>query len=405
MDIANEGCAAATFKNSGWTIENGRLLTDDGIAHSRISFSGGMIDDLNDGGTASSQPTTRRFDAAGYLVLPGIVDIHGDAFERIIMPRPTVAFDMSIALHEADRQLTANGITTAYHGLTVSWEPGLRSLEQARKFVEVLRALRSEFRCQTFLHVRWETFAFEAIDEISGWLRDEPNPILAFNDHTTSSAEQEMEPRKIMRITERTGLDGEAFRSLLSDIWSRREQVPGNIEKMAAGAKAAGATLLAHDENSPEQRRWFRQLGARTCEFPLTVETAEEARRHGEHVVLGAPNVLRGGSHIGAPTASRAIADGLCTVLATDYYYPAPMQAAFNLVRNDICDLPAAWALVSKNPAEAAGLTDRGFLSPGKRADIIVVDDSQPAAPRLAAVFVGGEMISADMSTAIAIGS
>ncbi len=74
-----------------------------------------------------------RFDATGLLVLPGIVDIHGDAFERQLQPRPGVDFPADIALADTESQLLANGITTAFHGVTLSWEPGLRSLTAWRE--------------------------------------------------------------------------------------------------------------------------------------------------------------------------------------------------------------------------------------------------------------------------------
>jgi alpha-D-ribose 1-methylphosphonate 5-triphosphate diphosphatase len=345
-----------------------------------------------------------RFDAAGCLVLPGIIDLHGDAFERVITPRPGVSFDAGLALREADRQLIANGITTAYHGLTVSWEPGERSIECGRRIRAALGEVRPHLRCDTHLHIRWETFALDVADEVAGWLVDEPRAILAFNDHTTPTVGGNRKRGKVETMAERAGMTLDDFKALISRIWTRRDDVPAAIERMAAAARAAGAILLAHDERTVAERQWFRGLGAVASEFPVTLETAAEARDHGEHVILGAPNVLRGGSHTGALTASDAIADGLCTVLATDYYYPAPLNAAFKLVRDGVCDLPAAWALVSANPAEAAGFVDRGQLLPGRRADVVIIDDRDPVAPRLAGVFVAGEMVQADLATGCAIG-
>ena len=130
----------------------------------------------------------------------------------------------------------------------------------------------------------------------------------------------------------------------------------------------------------------------------MTVETARLARQLGDDVVFGAPNVVRGTSHTGAPSATEMVSAGLCTVLASDYYYPAPLQAAFRLVQLGVADLPAAWKLVSRNPARAAGLHDRGTLVPGLRADAIVVDDRQSGLPRVVATIVGGEVRHAAMS-------
>jgi alpha-D-ribose 1-methylphosphonate 5-triphosphate diphosphatase len=144
---------------------------------------------------------------------------------------------------------------------------------------------------------------------------------------------------------------------------------------------------------SPEQRRWFRDLNCRMAEFPTTVETAQAAIDAGDDIVLGAPNVVRGGSHIGWIGASDMIARGCCTILASDYYYPAPLLAAFRLAADETAPLAAAWSYVSLNPARAAGLDDRGTLDAGKRADVILVDARDPRRPRLVATICAGQLV------------
>jgi alpha-D-ribose 1-methylphosphonate 5-triphosphate diphosphatase len=151
--------------------------------------------------------------------------------------------------------------------------------------------------------------------------------------------------------------------------------------------------LLSHDDTSPERRRWFRALGCRLAEFPTTVETAEDAASHGDDVVLGAPNVVRGGSHTGWIDATEMIARGLCSVLASDYYYPAPLLAAFTLVKRDVLPFAQAWALVSQTPANAVRLTDRGDIAPGRRADLIIVDASTAEQPQVVATIVAGRVV------------
>lgn len=149
--------------------------------------------------------------------------------------------------------------------------------------------------------------------------------------------------------------------------------------------------MLSHDETSLEQRALFRALGAAICEFPLTEEVAADARAQGEHVVMGAPNVVRGGSHLGWASAAPLAERGLVSVLASDYHWPALFEAPFVMLRRGVLDLAAAWALVSANPAEALGLTDRGALAPGLRGDALVVSGGAEA-PRLEAVFVAGDL-------------
>ena len=366
------------------------MLRGDVLADTAMTVEDGLIAGF---GPPAQTRSADIVDVSGCLVLPGIVDIHGDAFERQIMPRPKVSFPLDVALRDTDRQMVSNGITTAFHGVTVSWEPGLRSLENACAVVEAMARLRGALRCDTRLHIRWETFALDAVSEVMRWLSADPRPILAFNDHTTETIEKQPGARGIEKDAARSGLSARDYEAMLEQVWRRRGDVPAAIAALAEHARQTGCVLLAHDERSIEDRVRFRALGAVASEFPMTPETAKEARRAGEHTVLGAPNVVRGGSHKGMMNAAPAVADGLCTVLASDYYYPAPLLAAFKLAADGIADLPDAWQLVSANAAEAAGLNDRGTLEPGRRADFIVVDDSDPAAPHVVAAFVAGNRV------------
>lgn len=369
-----------------WTITGGNKLTGAGLSREPVHLTDGAI-------ATACALDARTFDAAGDLILPGIVDIHGDAFERQVMPRPRVAFNLDVALHETDRQLVANGITTAFYGVTISWEPGLRSLDSAAHIVTGIGRMRGQLACDTHLHFRWETFALDALETVCAWLDRDPGAILALNDHTTGSVESGAAASRIGSWAERAGIGVDDYRALLDKVWARRDAVPAAIAQAAERARAAGTVLLAHDETSPQERRRFRALGAVASEFPMNVETAREARNAGEHVILGAPNVLRGGSHTGAMSASEAVADDLCSVLASDYYYPAPLLAAFNLVDAGVVELARAWALVSTNAAIAAGLSDRGTLEPGQRGDVVVVDTAGPHPPRVVATFVAGRKV------------
>nr|WP_187144314.1 amidohydrolase family protein [Microvirga massiliensis] len=138
-------------------------------------------------------------------------------------------------------------------------------------------------------------------------------------------------------------------------------------------------------------RRWFRALGASIAESPLDEPTARGAAVKGEPIVLGAPNVLRGGSHTGCVAAAEMIAKGLCNVLASDYYYPAMALSPFVLTGEDETGLADAWRLVSQGPAEALQLHNRGMIAPGLRADIVLVE-TKPQ-PRVVATIAGGRLV------------
>jgi alpha-D-ribose 1-methylphosphonate 5-triphosphate diphosphatase len=371
-------------------IEGGRALIGGGLADTplHVSPAQGLIEEIG-----SDTKAERRIDARGLVVLPGIVDIHGDAFERQMMPRPGVDFALDIALLDSDRQALANGITTVFHGVTWSWEPGLRRAENARLILEGIERLRPHLGADTRFHLRHETFNLDAEPEIMEWIGERRIDLMAFNDHLPIA--DDTSPRatkKLAPMVERSGLAREEFLGLVEQVRQRADEVPASIERIAAAAIANRVPLLSHDDTSPEHRRWFRSLGCRLAEFPTTLATAQEAAAHGDHIVLGAPNVVRGGSHTGWTNAKEMVARGLCSVLASDYYYPAPLIAAFRLAGEDVLPLGSAWALISETAARAAGLSDRGRIAAGQRADLILVDGHAPR-PRVVAAIVAGRIV------------
>jgi alpha-D-ribose 1-methylphosphonate 5-triphosphate diphosphatase len=194
-------------------------------------------------------------------------------------------------------------------------------------------------------------------------------------------------------MVERTGLTHEAFDHLVQSVVSRSHDVPASVARLAQAARAADVRMLSHDDASPAMRQAYRAQGVAIAEFPVNEETARAAAAAGDFIVFGAPNVVRGGSHTGWTSASDMIAKGLCSVLASDYYYPAPLLAAFRLAADGVLPLTAAWQLISSAPARAAGLADRGTLAAGQRADIILVDDTVPLRPRVVAVVAAGRLV------------
>ena len=371
-------------------IEGGRALIEGRLEDTSIHVDSdaGIIT-----GIGKDETAERTIDATGLLVLPGIVDIHGDAFERQMMPRPRVGFPLDVALIESDQQAIANGITTVFHGVTWSWEPGLRGAENARAILHGIESLRPRLGADTRYHLRHETYNLEAEPEISEWIADRRIDVIAFNDHMSGIIETTRREHKLAPMVERSGLTRDEFLAVVERTKRRADEVPASIERLAAVANANGVPLLSHDDTSPEQRRWYRSLGCNLAEFPTTVETAEDAAAQGDDIVLGAPNVVRGGSHTGWIDATEMIGRGFCSVLASDYYYPAPLLAAFALVSRNVLPLEQAWPLVSRTPAAAVQLTDRGEIAPDRRADLIIVDAPPGEQPRVVATIVAGRIV------------
>ncbi|PKU26401.1 alpha-D-ribose 1-methylphosphonate 5-triphosphate diphosphatase [Telmatospirillum siberiense] len=372
-------------------IEGARVLLPDGaLTPVSVAVSGGRIAEI--GGSSGS----RVLDASGLLLLPGIIDLHGDAFERQLMPRPQVHFPADIALIDTDRQLVANGVTTALHGLTWSWEPGLRGREAAVGFLDTLERLRPVLACDSHVHLRYEVFNIGAADEIEQWLVRGRIHLLAFNDHLPMFKRRVAQPSKLAQYAERAHLGLTAFTDLLNTVSEREAEVAPTNRRLAETARRHGVALASHDDPTPEARRHFHDLGCGLCEFPLNRETAEEGRRQGDSVIMGSPNVVRGRSHLdGGMRAAEMAAAGLLDVLTSDYYYPALPQAPFRLARDGMLPFAQAWRLVSTNPARVAGFVDRGEIAPGQRADFALIDDADPELPRVIATVVGGELVHA----------
>ena len=359
------------------------LLPDAGLVPGDLFVAGSRIAEQNGGG--------RRFDARGLLVLPAIVDLHGDAFERQIQPRPGINFPVPLALAETEAQLLANGIATAFLGVTLSWEPGLRSVETWRCVLEALARPRSRPGCDMRVHMRWEAFNLGALDTALGAVEAGQVHLLAFNDHTPTVLRRMADPAQAAEYIKRSGVTADAFRDLARQVAARGAEVAPAQARLAAAARAAGLPMASHDDGSVAARDGFRALGAGICEFPMAAAVARHATDCGDWVAMGSPNVLRGGSHIGWASAASMAAAGLCRVLTSDYYYPALLQAPFMLAARGALGFAEAWALVSANPARAAGLTGRGSLAPGCRADVVLV--APGPAPHVVATLAGGSLV------------
>jgi alpha-D-ribose 1-methylphosphonate 5-triphosphate diphosphatase len=392
-------------------IENARIVLDDRVETAALLIEDGRIAglDVRGGGAV-------RIDARGMILAPAFVDIHGDAFERQLMPRPGVMVPTEVALFDTDRQLAAAGIATAYHALSLSWEPGLRSIATAQAVVDGLARLGPRLVTDNRVQIRWETFCTEAIPFVERVLDGPVTPSLAFNDHTsmamlppsvalhdrpfdfapdypqTDLADPAI-AAKFKARADRSGMSAGDYVALLARMWDRRPEVQAGVERVAARARAAGAPMLSHDDTQGETRAYYRGLGATVAEFPMHRRVLQGARDAGDLIAFGAPNAMRGGSHLGSPGAAQMIAEGFCDILASDYVYPAMLGAVARLHADGVASLPGLWNLVAANPARAMGLTDRGRIAPGLRADLMLIDWPEGGTPSVAGLWVGGRTV------------
>ena len=345
------------------------------------------------GGAAQVSAGT-ALDADGCWVLPGLVDVHGDAFERCLMPRPGVAVDTDVALADNDRQLLAAGITTSFLSATDSWEPGLRSRTTLRALVEALDRRRGGPDVR--LHVRHERCNTEGLDELIGWMEQGVVRLLSFNDHTPTGADggSKLSASQVERAgVGRAELEQRMIRAVASRPTGLAQEA-----RLADVARSLGCPLASHDAADTGDLVRDLRLGVGLAEFPLTVELALAYRRQGIAVVLGAPNLARGRSHLGNLSVADAIEADACDVLCSDYHYPSLLQAAIPPfpAASGQRDLARSWHRASAAAAAAAGLPDRGRIAAGCRADLVVVEPpdrhgQRPA--RVRAVVAGGRLV------------
>lgn len=329
-------------------------------------------------------------DLSGYWILPGIVDLHGDAFERHLAPRPSAPVAPLTALRATDREAAANGVTTAWLAQGWSWEGGLRGPDAALALLDALAAYRTQALTDLRVQIRYETHEHDSAERLLAAVRRHTIDYVVFNDHLDEALTlAETRPHALDRWAAQSSRTPEAFLALVHEARARTREVPRRLCRLAEAFDALGVAYGSHDDPDAETRETFAMLGARICEFPTTRSAAAAARAVGHPVLMGAPNVMRGGSQAGNVSAAALIRAGLCDALVSDYYYPALAAAAFALVDQGLRDLPAAWAMISATPAAILDLPDRGTLSLGKRADLVVIDKETRA---IEATIAGGRI-------------
>jgi len=341
---------------------NADILTDGGLARDDLHLAGGKI--------AHTQ-TGPALNLTGYRILPGLIDLHGDGFERHMAPRRGAVQRPGDGIASLDAELAASGITTAMLAQFCSWEGGMRGPDFACKLAEALQCATP--KTDLALQLRVETYLIEQFDQIEALIERFGISYLVWNDHLPHDAlEQGKRPPRLTGQALKAGRSPEAHQALLTRLHGLSPQVPDAVARASAAWAQIAVRLGSHDDHLPEDRKRYRAMGVEICEFPETRAAAEEAHRAGEPVIMGAPNVVRGGSHDGKVSARELIEGGIVTALVSDYHYPSLIRAALALVPD--LGWAGAWHLVSEGPARVMGWTDRGRIAEGQRADLVILN-------------------------------
>lgn len=336
-------------------------------------------------------------DLEGDYLMPGLIELHTDNLERHIQPRPKVHWPHLPALIAHDAELAGAGITTVFDAMRVgSIISGRKGdyTKYARQLANELLDLREKkaLKISHFLHLRAEVCSETLLDELAEFTADDRVRILSLMDHTPGQRQFRDISKLKDYVCGKHGLSDtefdqhvEARRRLSARLGARHQE--GAVD----AAARLGAVLASHDDTTAEHARKSARLGATLAEFPTTAEAARESKAGGMFTILGAPNLIRGGSHSGNVAAAELAEHDLLDIISSDYVPSALLSAAVML--GDLWDdMARGIATVTRTPAQACGLTDRGAIALGKRADLIRVTRIQ-GTPVLRETWVRGERI------------
>ncbi|WP_187360000.1 alpha-D-ribose 1-methylphosphonate 5-triphosphate diphosphatase [Chitinolyticbacter meiyuanensis] len=373
------------------TLSNARVVTADEVFTGTVRIEAGRIADVARGGTV-----TPAEDCGGDYLLPGLVELHTDNLEKHLGPRPGVEWPVHSALAIHDAQIAAAGITTVFDALCIGdLDPTGFRARTLRPSIAALReaVAAGSTRAEHWLHLRCEVASTDVLDLLTEYLDEPLLKLLSVMDHTPGQRQwSDLEKYRVYAQKhdhwDETRLADEVTkRSALQQAHSAR-----NRHAVVNLARERGLALASHDDTTVEHVAEAQADGVTISEFPTTLAAARAARAAGQGIVMGAPNAVRGGSHSGNVAALDLARAELLDVFSSDYVPASLLHAAFLLVDDAGWSLPRAIATVSRNPAQMAGLTDRGEIAVGLKADLVRV---RPTAhtPLVRAVWRDGERV------------
>jgi len=355
-------------------LANATLVLPGETVRGSLKLSGGRIAAIDAG--AAVPPGA--VDCDGDIVMPGMIELHTDNLERHMQPRPKVDWPHAAAIVAHDAELAGVGITTVFDAMRVGSIPSGKAGEYrayARPLATELLQIRAAgaLRISHFLHLRAEVCSETLVAELNEFGPEDRVGIVSLMDHTPGQRQFRDVSKLAQYVMGKHNLTPEQFAQHVANLKALREQFGDDHEAAAvAEARRFGAVLASHDDTTAAQVATSASYGIRLAEFPTTVEAARACQDHGIAVMMGAPNLIRGGSHSGNVAARELAEAGLLDVLSSDYVPAALLNGA--LILADLWgDLPRGVATVTAAPAAAAGLADRGRIAPGARADVIRV--------------------------------
>ncbi len=325
-------------------------------------------------------------------IVPGFVDLHGDAIEKELEPRPGARFPTSMAVVELDKKLSMAGVTTMYHAIGFNDEELSkgRGTEQSRDLIEeIYEANKKHLGVDNLVHARFEITSETSLPTIKKLIEEKKVDMLSIMDHSPGQGQfKTLESWKKYHLSA-YDFDEENVEEYLAKKTSKDKV--GIVEDLVDFGLKNNIPVLSHDDDCEEKLNTLKSLGVTFAEFPLSVEVAKKAKQMNISTGMGAPNVVRGGSQSGNIAAKELVKEGVCDYLCSDYHPASLLMSPYRLKEDVSLPLEEGFAMISSTPAKLAGLDDRGEIAEGKKADIIIIDESH--FPKVVLTFKDGEVV------------
>lgn len=393
IDLASQRKRSGGAERLPFSLTNARVVFADRIERTSIVVRDGRIERIG----AAHAAVTRRFDCAGDYVLPGLIELHTDNLERHLEPRPGTFSNVDRAVLAHDAELASSGITTAFDAITLGSTADSDSRSQL--YLEAMRsteraAAEGLLRVDHRLHLRCELSdpRFESLLSAAANLR--VPQLVSLMDHTPGQGQWTDIEKFRHHYTRRYGMGPAEIDHLIAWRQDNHQRVAQPNRQLAvAFTRRHGCTLAHHDAATEKDVDAAHADACTIAEFPTSLPAAQRARRVGQRIVAGAPNLVRGGSHSGNVSAVRLAQEGLCDILSSDYIPSSLLHAVFVLAQITDSPLPSAVFAVTSAPASALGIEDRGSIAEGRRADLIRVRDT-PRGPVVISTWCRGRQVA-----------
>lgn len=379
-------------------LYNGNIVTPTKVLYGySIVINNERISDIIPNDQVDGKKYAEFYDCSGKYVLPGIIDIHSDVIEKVLVPRKGIIFDSAIALNEIDRQLICQGITSIYHSMSIAETTicdRYRTLNVDVNFrlCDYIFQNKHKYSAHHNFHARFELNSIHSYEGLLVRIQQGKISELSFMDHTPGQGQyKDLDTfRKV--IEQQYGkVSSEKSNQIIEKCQKKDKLNNSLLNKLICSANENKIPIAYHDVEFPEQLKWMLLNGLNICEFPLSISVAKEAVKNTMFVVVGAPNIVLGGSHNNNISALELLQNDLANIICSDYYSPSILFSIFKLYREHNFPLYKAVNYATINPAKAMKIDKQfGSITIGKYADIIVVDESENI-PRVNLCFIMGK--------------